>query len=208
MRRGRIARHAGAAAGLALVELVVAAALGGLVAIAALSLLATHGRIARKAQAALERVDEAAWAMAVLSRDIELAGADPARAGVSALVAARPGGLVLASDRDGDGRIDRTSRERLAIEEGGDGRLIRSVGRQRMALLAGLRAVRFRFFAASGEEIRGAGPGGALEAAALASVGRVEFEIAAGDAFGREVRLHGCAAIRRRLEPGGMGAGR
>lgn len=192
-----------AAGGLALLELVAAAALGGVVAAGAISLLAAQGRLARRTQAALERIDEARWALAVMTRDIELAGADPSRAGVGGVVAARAERVVLASDRDGDGQIDAASRERIEIapSAGGGSRLIRAVGRQRMALLSGLRRVRFRFFGASGEEIRGGGAGGGLGAGALGSVRWIELDLEARDALGRVVRLRGGAAIRRRLGP-------
>src|SRR5690606_19876710 len=101
--------------GLALVELLVATLLGGLVLACAIALLRHHGRIALFGQSAIGAAGTAAWAAQIAARDVALAGADPMRTGLPALLEASAERLVVQADRNGDGAIDPSSAERLTL---------------------------------------------------------------------------------------------
>lgn len=191
------------ASGFGLVELLAAMLLGGLVLGAAIALLHTHGAIARRGQVTIAVSGAAAWAGSIAARDVQLAGADPMRAGIAALVAAGPESVVLQSDRDGDGAIDPSSAERVALRwsAASGGLFVRALGGQSMALAGGVRRgdLRFRYFAADGAEIGSSATGAALGAEALAAVRRVVIELAVAERVaGREewARVTAGAALR------------
>ena len=196
--------------GFALVELLTATLIGGLALGAAIALLQAHGAIARRSQAAIETAGAAGWAQSITARDLELAGADPMRVGIAALLHGASDRVVLQMDRNGDGAIDEASAERVTLSwgpsPGGGGRLVRSLGGQSMAIADGIPpgGLRFRYFDAEGSELvpRGTASLGARE---LEAVCHIALELTFVARFaGREERFHivSGAALRSRM-PGG-----
>jgi len=180
---------------------VVAALLAAVVLGAALTLLRTHGTLARALQSGLAARSGAAWALGVVLRDVALAGADPMLAGVVAVRSATPDRLELESDLDGDGVIDPASAERLTLvyAASAEGRLMRWVGRQSMSVASPVPSdgFRLRYFAADGAEIGGGAA--ALDEADRVRVCRVTVELAVRetpDHAGAETRLRSAAAVR------------
>lgn len=143
--------------GFALVELLVATLVGTLVLGAAIALLRHQGRALLFHQAATAAIGTAAWAAQIAARDVSLAGADPLRAGLPALVSAGPERLVVQADRNGDGSVDPWSAERitLAWSTASGGSLQRRLGRQSMVIASGVARgdLRFRYFGVDGAEI-------------------------------------------------------
>jgi hypothetical protein len=195
--------------GFALVELLTATLVGGLALGAAIALLQVHGAIARRSQAAIETAGAGGWAQSITARDLELAGADPMRVGIAALLHGASDRIVLQMDRNGDGAIDEASAERVTLSWGpspGGGRLVRSLGGQPMAIADGIPpgGLRFRYFDAEGSELlpRGTASLGARE---LEAVCRIALELTFVTRIaGREERFHivSGAALRSRM-PGG-----
>jgi prepilin-type N-terminal cleavage/methylation domain-containing protein len=170
--------------GFALVELLTATLIGGIVAAATVALLQGHGAIGRRSQEALALTAAAAWTRSIAARDLETAGGDPMRTGIAALLDATAERVVLQADRDGDGSIDASSAERVTLGWGpsgsSGGRLVRALGGQSMAIADGVPrgGLRFRYFAADGAELVPAAQGsGSLGGAELAAVCRVGIEL-------------------------------
>jgi hypothetical protein len=183
------------------IETLIAALLASLVLGAALSLVRAHGMVVRRFQSELTARSIADWAIGIARRDIAFAGADPVRAGITALRSASGDHVELESDLDGDGAIDGASAERILLARAGqaDGRFMRWVGRQSMSIAAPVptAGVRLRYFDAAGEEIGSAG--GALADAERARVCRVTFELAVREVPDRPsggIRLRSAAALR------------
>jgi hypothetical protein len=176
---------------------------------AALSLFQLHGRVARRLQVELAVVSGAAWALEIASRDVELAGADPLRAGVRGLASAGPAHVVLESDLDRDGAVNPASAEtiRLAWNGASGGRLQRAVGHQAMPIAARVPpgGFRLRYFDAMGAEVSPAPAAAELDAPAVARVRRVLLELEVRESNGAEqsrVTLRRGAAVgARREEP-------
>jgi hypothetical protein len=209
-RRARPRRKARGEVGTSLLEVLVVAQLATLVLACALTLARTHVAVARGLQATLSARAAAEWALGVAVRDIALAGADPTRAGITAVSAATATSLVLEADRDGDGAIDTSSAERVQLAQlarppGSPVRLVRSLGGQAMPIASNLApdGFRLRYFDADGAEI--AGSGVELDEAERERIRRVTLEIAVREDAGRssaEVRLRTSAALRSRLGEG------
>jgi prepilin-type N-terminal cleavage/methylation domain-containing protein len=190
--------------GFTLVELLVATLIGSLIVGAQIALFRLHGSAARRSQAELVASDGAAWALAVVARDLELAGADPRGTGVSPLVSARADRVVLDADLDGDGHVDTASAERTTVywSSSSGGRLLRQLGNQSTAIAARVPSggFRLRYFDASGNELAPAA-GGDLDPAALVQVRSMRLELTVAEAWGsREARvaLRTAAAVRIR----------
>ena len=196
------------AAGVTLVEVLVAAVLAILVCGSAVALLGLHASLARALQSELGAGSACAWALEVVLRDVQAAGNDPARIGVAALRSGSREALEIDADLDGDGRLDTASMERLALYWGAasGGRVLRRLGAQSVGFAAPVAAGGFvlRYRGVDGAEL-GAGAGGALASSDLARVRRVDVEIAVRtDDATREVRLRSSAAIRARLPVRGV----
>ena len=198
-------RSGGGSRGFTLVELLVALLIGGVAVAAELALFRLHGQVARRTQAELTANAGAAWALSIVGRDLELAGTDPARAGVVALSQAGRDHLVLDQDYDGDGAIDASSAERVTISWSaqGGGRLLRALGRQSMNIATEVPAAGFlvRYFDAAGAELP-VPPAGELDAASAAAVRRVALELVVIERWGvsrSRVTLRGSAALRTRV---------
>lgn len=191
--------------GFALVELLVATLVGTLVLGAAIALLRHQGRALLFHQAAMVAIGTAAWAAQIAARDVSLAGADPLRVGLPALVSAGPERLVVQADRNGDGSVDPSSAERVTLvwSAGSGGSLQRQLGRQSMVIASGVARgdLRFRYFGADGAEILSGS--GELAPEALGQVRRVMLELAVRvQVSGSEpriiVRVRESAALRIR----------
>ena len=135
------------AAGLTLVELLVALAVTAALLAALASTVATTLATWRRATTAVAATDELLAALDQIARDVRVAGYDPARRGHPALVTAARRRIVLAADLDGDGRIDRRSRERVTYRRSRRGDLLRVLGRQAMPIASHLapRGLEFTF---------------------------------------------------------------
>jgi prepilin-type N-terminal cleavage/methylation domain-containing protein len=202
-RRGR-RRARWSVAGFTLLEVLLAAALGAIVLGAAVSLLRVQGAAFRRAQAELAAAGSAWWALDVAARDVQLAGADPSRAGVAPIASAAGDQVVLAADLDGDASVDVASAEQVSLYRtaASGGRFIRRLGNQAMNIAERVPedGLGLRYFDALGAEL-GAG-GGALAAASLPQVARIALQVAVREPFAAEqieVRLRGAGALRARL---------
>lgn len=190
--------------GFTLVELLLACVVGALVVGAGLELLRVHVEVARRLQARLASSGGAAWALLVASRDAQLAGADPAQAGIDVIAEAGPERLVLGADRDGSGAVDADSAERVVLARSttSGGRFVRWLGAQSVAIAAQVRSggLRLRYFDAAGAEI--VPVAGAIPAADRARVRLVALGLDVAERAGSlEARttLRTAAALRVRL---------
>jgi len=194
-----------AEAGFSLVELLLACVIGALVVGAGLELLRVHVGVARRLQARLASTGGAAWALTVAARDAQLAGGDPARAGIDAISSAGPERLVLGSDRDGSGAVDPDTAERviLARSTSSGGRFVRWLGAQSIGIAGQVRGggLRLRYFDAAGAEILPVA--GEITPADRARVRLVTLALDVTEHAGTvEARssLRTAAAVRTRLE--------
>ena len=131
--------------GMTLVELLVGLVLG-LCGAAAMTALLRGGAAAwERAGAHAEAASEVAGALDQLTRDLRVAGYDPAAAGFPALPVTAIDRVELASDLDGDGTIDPDSEERVGYRwSAASGSLLRVVGRQSLPLLSDVAPSGFR----------------------------------------------------------------
>ena len=197
--------HACGEQGFSLLELLFACVLGALVVGAGLELLRVHVGVARRLQAQLASTGGAAWALTVAARDVQLAGADPARSGIEAVAIAEPARLVLGADRDASGVVDADSAERvtLAWSPSAGGRFVRWLGAQSIGIAAEVRAgdLRLRDFDATGTEILPVS--GELPSADRARVRLVALALDVTERAGAltaRTELRTAAALRVRLE--------
>ena len=127
-----------AEAGFSLVELLVSTALGTLILAILVALVLGHAgsmyRLRKQAQALVDLH----WAAERMAADLRAAGLDPQQAVFPAPLRIGARTFSRAADLDGDGLVDRRSREYVTFRVSDRGELMREVGRQRMALLAGL----------------------------------------------------------------------
>jgi Tfp pilus assembly protein PilW len=139
--------------GCTLVELLLGMLLG-LAGAAALTALLRGGLAAwERAGLHAERASELVAAVDQMTRDLRLAGYDPASAGVAGLTVTAADQLELTADLDGDGAIDPASEERIGYRRAaGSGTLQRVVGNQTLPILSDLAAggVRLAYFDAAG----------------------------------------------------------
>jgi hypothetical protein len=184
--------------GVTVIELIVAAFLGGLVLIATLSLFRMQAAFALRAQADLAASGGAAWALHAALRDLALAGADPLRVGIRGITQGRADRVVVERDGDADGRVDHSSSERvvLAWSPSRGGRFLRQVGSQSMAIAARVESqgLQLRYFDGQGGEL--AAP---LDDASLARVRRIALELEVEEREGpveSRARLRGAVALR------------
>ena len=126
-------------AGFSLVELLVSTGLGTLVLAMALALALGHGRSMVGLRAKAQALADVHWSMQQIAADLAVAGIDPQ--GVVFPEPLRMGAHAFSrvADLNGDGAVDRHSREFVTLLVSRRGALIRAVGRQRMALLDGVR---------------------------------------------------------------------
>lgn len=125
-------------AGFSLVELVVSAGLGTLVLAMALALALGHGRSMVGLRARAQALADVHWSMQQIAADLAAAGMDPQRVAFPQPLQIGAHTFSRIADLDGDGEVDRHSREFVTLLVSSRGALIRSVGRQRMALLEGV----------------------------------------------------------------------
>ena len=125
-------------AGFSLVELVVSAGLGTLVVAMALALALGHGRSMVGLRARAQALADVHWSMQQIDADLAAAGMDPQRVAFPQPLRIGAHTFSRIADLDGDGEVDRHSREFVTLLVSSRGALIRSVGRQRMALLEGV----------------------------------------------------------------------
>ena len=125
-------------AGFSLVELLVSAGLGTLVLSMALALAMGHGRSMVELRAEAQALADIHWSMQQVAADLAAAGIDPQRVVFPEPLRMGAHGFSRIADLDGDGEVDRRSREFVTLLVSSRGALIRSVGRQRMALLEGV----------------------------------------------------------------------
>lgn len=125
-------------AGFSLVELVVSAGLGTLVLAMALALALGHGRSMVGLRARAQALADVHWSMQQIDADLAAAGMDPQRVAFPQPLRIGAHTFSRIADLDGDGEVDRHSREFVTLLVSSRGALIRSVGRQRMALLEGV----------------------------------------------------------------------
>ena len=133
------------AAGMTLVELLVGMVLG-LAGAAAMTALLRVGTAAwERAGASAEVAIEVAGAVDQLTRDVRVAGYDPAATGFTALPITASDRLELAADLDGNGSIDPDSEERIGYRwSAASGSLSRLVGRQSLPILSDVAPGGFR----------------------------------------------------------------
>ena len=121
--------------GLTILELVVATALTTIVLASLVSVVATQSRLYSRTAERTRSNQTLRLIVDVLSRDVRRAGFDPAGTALVPVLEAGPTRLLLQADDDGDGSIDRGSRERVGyLFRPGAGTLSRIVGRQSMPL--------------------------------------------------------------------------
>lgn len=194
-------------AGFTLLEVLVAMLIGGIVICAELTLLGTHATVSRRAQAELGATGAAAWALSVVARDLELAGADPKQAGVIGISQPSAERVSINTDLDGDGAIDLSSAERVTISwsEAGGGRLLRQLGNQAMNIAAPVPpgGFRLRYFASDGTELLPGAGLAALDPVSTARVKRVNLKLTVTEPWGARTAsatLETSAALRARSE--------
>lgn len=125
-------------AGFSLVELLVSTGLGTLVLAMALALALGHGRSMVGLRAEAQALADVHWSMQQIAADLAAAGIDPQRVVFPEPLRMGAHTFSRIADLDGDGEVDRHSREFVTLLVSSRGALIRSVGRQRMALLEGV----------------------------------------------------------------------
>ena len=125
-------------AGFSLVELLVSAGLGTLVLSMALALAMGHGRSMVGLRAEAQALADIHWSMQQVAADLAAAGIDPQRVVFPEPLRMGAHGFSRIADLNGDGEVDRRSREFVTLLVSSRGALIRSVGRQLMALLEGV----------------------------------------------------------------------
>lgn len=125
-------------AGFSLVELLVSAGLGTLVLSMALALAMGHGRSMVGLRAEAQALADIHWSMQQVAADLAAAGMDPQRVVFPEPLRMGAHGFSRIADLNGDGEVDRRSREFVTLLVSSRGALIRLVGRQRMALLEGV----------------------------------------------------------------------
>ncbi len=125
-------------AGFSLVELLVSTGLGTLVLAMALALALGHGRSLVGLRAEAQALADVHWSMQQIAADLAAAGIDPQRVVFPEPLRMGAHTFSRIADLDGDGEVDRHSREFVTLLVSSRGALIRSVGRQRMALLEGV----------------------------------------------------------------------
>lgn len=125
--------------GVTLVEVLVGTALGLAVVASLASAVAAGGRLLASGSARAEAEDTIQLALEALAFDVRRAGWDPTGAGITPLVQADADGFGVVADLDADGTVDAASEElvRWRCERRGR-RLVRTVGRQAMALADGV----------------------------------------------------------------------
>jgi prepilin-type N-terminal cleavage/methylation domain-containing protein len=148
--------------GMTLLELLVGLVLG-LVGAAAMTALLRGGAAAwERAGARAEVATEVAGAIDQLTRDLRVAGYDPAAAGFDALPVTAADRLEVAADLDGDGVVDPDSEEHVGYRwSAASGSLLRIVGRQSLPLLSAVAPDGFRlaYRDADGADLDPADPG-------------------------------------------------
>ena len=148
--------HGDGGSGCTLVELLVGMAIG-LVGAAALTALLRVGVAAgTRAGADAATASEAAAAVDQLTRDVRVAGYDPAGAGIAAFTVVAPDRLEVQADLDGNGVIDASSEERVGWRVAASSRsLQRVVGSQSLPILSdvGTSGLRLAYFDAAGAEL-------------------------------------------------------
>jgi hypothetical protein len=187
------------------VELLIASTVGMLAVAAAVSLLRTHAALALDVQTALGAVGGASWALRVVLPDVRHAGGDPQRRGFPAVASGGRESVVLLRDRDGDGSVDPDSEEtvRLAWSASSEGRLVRRIGAQSMAVAGAVPygGLRFRYFDELGEEIDAEAP---LDDATRERIRRIAVELDVVERLGllsSTARLTSAASLRLREGP-------
>jgi hypothetical protein len=187
------------------VELLIASTVGMLAVAAAVSLLRTHAALALDVQTALGATGGASWALRVVLPDVRLAGGDPQRRSLPAVAAGGRESVVLLRDRDGDGHADPDSEEtvRLAWSASSDGRLVRQVGAQPMAVAGTVPrgGLRLRYFDELGDEIDAEA---ARDDATRERIRRIAVELAVVERLGAvssAARLTSAASLRLREGP-------
>lgn len=133
------------AGGLTLVELLIGLAMTSIMLGALASLVTVTLTTWRRSIAVTEMTDDALATLDQITRDIRVAGYDPRQRNITGLVAATPDRIALAADLDGNGKIDRRSKELITYRRTRSGSLLRVVGRQAMPLLSGLDADGLQF---------------------------------------------------------------
>ncbi len=166
--------------GFSLVELLVALGLGTLVLAIAFALLLGHARLFFRLQGEAYALAGLHWAMQQIAADLYVTGLDPQGVPLSRTLVILDKGFSRLADLDGNGVIDSRSSESVTVSYSSRGDLRRTVGRQPMALLAGLRPGGFtvRFIGAS-EAV----PAG-LEMAATEGRERAQVQFAIGTTEG------------------------
>jgi Tfp pilus assembly protein PilW len=147
--------------GTTLVELLIGMVLGLVGAAAMTALLRTGTAAWERAGADAEVATEVAGAVDQLTRDLRVAGYDPAEAGIAGLAVTAADRIELAADHDGDGTIDPDSDERIGYRwSAASGSLLRVVGQQVLPILSDVAAGGFRlaYFDRDGAELDPADP--------------------------------------------------
>lgn len=166
-------------AGFSLVELVVSAGLGTLVLAMALALALGHGRSMVGLRARAQALADVHWSMQQIDADLAAAGMDPQRVAFPQPLRIGAHTFSRIADLDGDGEVDRHSREFVTLLVSSRGALIRSVGRQRMALLEGVLPQGFVLgaMARSGRRSNRELPDGLTDGLTDGTVARISFSI-------------------------------
>ncbi|MCW5890082.1 MAG: prepilin-type N-terminal cleavage/methylation domain-containing protein [bacterium] len=187
--------------GMTLVELLVAAALAGLVLGMLALAMGGAARLLVVLGARVEAEDTAVIATEAFAFDVRRAGFDPAAAGIEALAGAAPDRLVLQADLDGDGLLNASSAEVTRWQcLTGPPRLNRVIGAQSLPLAADVRACRFRFLDASGNQI--VAPAAGLPAADRARVRALVLEPALPGGLAALAARRALSRCGRRQRPG------
>ena len=183
-------------AGLTLVELMVATALGLLTMAAFTALLTTLLAARARAAESADTMLAAAGALDQIVRDVRLAGYDPAGRGIVAISGASATTVVLAADLDGSGDVDPASEEQITYRTAGGGdTLQRVVGQQSLPLLSDLApdGLRFGYLDLDGVELDPRAPG------ASAAVRAVTIELGLrATATHAALRLRGAGRLLNR----------
>jgi len=173
-------------AGYSLIDLLVAAAVLGLV-MAALLVIVRSGTTAyRWGAARVEAQQSARAALERIAKELRGAGYDPTSAGIAAVVIAEPARVALQSDLDADGVIDPTRERVTFLLRAGESTLRRDAGGGAQPIIDGVKRLALTYFDAAGIAT--------TDPAAVASI-RIEIEVGLE---GPSVAMRTQAALRNR----------
>jgi type IV pilus assembly protein PilW len=154
--------------GYALTELLVAAAVLGLVMAAVLVILRSGSAAYRWGSARIEAQQSARAALERMAKELRSAGYDPTGAGIEAIAIAEPARVAFSWDLNGDGAVDPTRERVTFLLRPGESILRRDAGGGAQPIINGVKRLALTYFDADGLAT--------TDPAAVAAIG-IELEV-------------------------------